>query len=173
MLVRRRSPRAAASAVFGIVAALVAPMLPFVPVAVTPVASAAPAGDSQVVAFVARGLGNGHGRGLSQWGSYGFAKEGAGYRQIVDHYYRDTRVETRDGGVTEGEVLPAEATARAEWRAETREAEGLGILPPGFTIGENAGSFGARHFFIMADASSGRGVRARLEQGFYLVVPAS
>lgn len=80
--------------------------------------------------------------------------------------------ETREGSVAEGEVLPEEAAAHAAWRAETREAEGPGILPPGFTIGENAGSFGARHFFVTADANSGRGVRARLEQGFYLVVPA-
>ena len=59
MSVRRVIPRAAASAVFGIVAALVAPLVPFAPAAVAPVASAAPAGDSQVVAFVALGLGNG------------------------------------------------------------------------------------------------------------------
>jgi len=83
-----------------------------------------------------------------------------------------TAAETRQDGDAEGEVLPEEATAFAEWRSETREAEGPGILPPGFTIGENAGSFGARHFFITSDASSGRGVRTRLEQGFYLVVPA-
>jgi hypothetical protein len=50
---------------------------------------------------------------------------------------------------------------------------GVGALPVGFTIGENAGSFGARHFFITADGSSGRGARARLEQGFYVVVPHS
>lgn len=81
--------------------------------------------------------------------------------------------ETREGGVAEGEVLPEEATAHAEWRTETIEAEGPGILPPGFTIGENAGSFAARHFFVTSDAGSGRGVRARLEQGFYVVVPAS
>lgn len=80
--------------------------------------------------------------------------------------------ETREGGVSEGEVLPEEATAFAEWRAETIEAEGPGVLPPGFTIGENAGSFAARHFFVTSDAGSGRGVRARLEQGFYVVVPA-
>ena len=91
MLVRRRIPRAAASAVFGIFAALVAPLVPFVPVAVTPVASAAPAGDSQVVAFVARGLGNGHGRGLSQWGSYGRAVDGGqSWTQILDTYYGGT-----------------------------------------------------------------------------------
>jgi len=83
-----------------------------------------------------------------------------------------TATETREGGVTEGEVLPGEATAHAEWRAETLEAEGPGVLPPGFTIGENAGSFAARHFFVTSDAGSGRGVRARLEQGFYVVVPA-
>jgi hypothetical protein len=81
--------------------------------------------------------------------------------------------ETRDGGDADGEVLADDPTAAASWHSETREAEGPGILPPGFTIGENAGSFTARHFFITADASSGRGVRTRLEQGFYLVVPAS
>ena len=46
-----------------------------------------------------RGAGWGHGIGLSQWGSYGYAKQGAGYRDILDHYYRDTKIETRDGGV--------------------------------------------------------------------------
>ena len=80
---------------------------------------------------------------------------------------------TREGGISEGEVLPEDATAHATWRTETREAEGPGILPPGFTIGENADSFAARHFFVTADASSGRSVRTRLEQGFYVVVPAS
>jgi hypothetical protein len=80
---------------------------------------------------------------------------------------------TREGGDADGEVLPADPAARAVWHTETREAEGPGILPPGFTIGENAGSFAARHFVITADASSGRGVRARLEQGFYIVVPES
>ena len=79
----------------------------------------------------------------------------------------------REGGDADGEVLPDDATAQATWHTETREATGPGILPPGFTIGENAGSFSARHFFITADGSSGRGVRTRLEQGFYLVVPAS
>lgn len=81
--------------------------------------------------------------------------------------------ETREGGHDEGEVLPEDPTAYVTWSTETREAKGPGILPPGFTIGENAGSFAVRHFFITADAESGRGARARLEQGFYVVVPAS
>jgi stage II sporulation protein D len=57
-----------------------------------------------------RGAGWGHGIGLSQWGSYGYAKQGAGYREIVDHYYRDTRIETRDGGVVRVLLQPNRPT---------------------------------------------------------------
>ena len=84
-----------------------------------------------------------------------------------------TATETREAGDDDGEVLPEDPTAHAIWRTETREAAGPGILPPGFTIGENSGSFTVRHYFVTADAASGRSVRVRLEQGFYLVVPAS
>ncbi|HEU5467712.1 MAG TPA: hypothetical protein VFU77_00265 [Steroidobacteraceae bacterium] len=80
--------------------------------------------------------------------------------------------EARDGGTGAGELLADVATARAAFRTETREAPGPGTLPAGFSIGENAGSFTARHFFITADGESGRGARQRLEQGFYFVVPA-
>jgi type II secretory pathway component PulK len=79
---------------------------------------------------------------------------------------------TRRGGMLQGTILPDDPTARSDWRAETLEARGAGALPAGFTVGENAGSFEARHFFITADGSSGRSVRIRLEQGFYIVVPA-
>ncbi len=81
--------------------------------------------------------------------------------------------EARDGGVAEAEILPEIATARAAYRTETREAPGPGALPLGFSIGENTGTFTARHFFITADGESGRGARQRLEQGFYFVVPSS
>jgi hypothetical protein len=79
----------------------------------------------------------------------------------------------REGGTEAGTILPDDLTARAAFRTETVEATGAGMLPEGFTIGENDGSFAARHFFITADADSGRDTRARLEQGFYLVVPAT
>jgi stage II sporulation protein D len=39
-----------------------------------------------------RGAGWGHGVGMSQYGAYGFAKQGAGYRDIVGHYYTGTQV---------------------------------------------------------------------------------
>lgn len=81
--------------------------------------------------------------------------------------------ETREAGTQTGEVLPDLATARAAFRAETREAVGAGALPAGFTVGENAGSFTTRHFFITADGAAGRDARQRIEQGFYLVAPVS
>jgi len=81
--------------------------------------------------------------------------------------------EAREGGTAAGEILPEVATARSTFRTETREMPGPGALPAGFSIGENAGTFAARHFFITADGQSGRGARQRLEQGFYFVVPSS
>jgi hypothetical protein len=79
----------------------------------------------------------------------------------------------RAEGSAAGTILPEDWTARASFRTATTEAAGPGALPAGFTLGQNDGSFAARHFFITADADSGRGTRARLEQGFYLVVPAT
>jgi SpoIID/LytB domain protein len=40
--------------------------------------------------FYIRGGGNGHGIGLSQYGAYGYALHGRGYRWILRHYYRGT-----------------------------------------------------------------------------------
>ena len=79
----------------------------------------------------------------------------------------------RGAGTNTGTILPHDATAAAGFQTETREAEGPGALPTGFSVGENAGTFTARSFFITADAQSGRGTRARLEQGFYIVVPTT
>jgi len=46
--------------------------------------------------WTVRGAGWGHGIGLSQWGAYGFARQGLDYQRILGHYYRGTRV-TRGG----------------------------------------------------------------------------
>jgi SpoIID/LytB domain protein len=40
--------------------------------------------------FVVSGRGWGHGVGLSQWGAYGFAREGASFDEILAHYYQGT-----------------------------------------------------------------------------------
>jgi stage II sporulation protein D len=57
------------------------------------VAPAAPAG----VSWLVKGRGFGHGVGMSQYGAYGFAKHGKGYRSILAHYYRGTRLERLPG----------------------------------------------------------------------------
>lgn len=42
--------------------------------------------------FTIRGAGFGHGIGLSQYGAYGYAANGASSRDIVLHYYKGTRI---------------------------------------------------------------------------------
>lgn len=53
-----------------------------------PLAAAAEAS----VKWVVNGRGFGHGVGMSQYGSYGYARHGKGYRFILRHYYRGTSV---------------------------------------------------------------------------------
>jgi stage II sporulation protein D len=49
-----------------------------------------PAAAEGSVSWVVKGHGFGHGVGMSQYGAYGFAKAGKGYRAILAHYYRGT-----------------------------------------------------------------------------------
>ena len=46
--------------------------------------------------FYIRGGGFGHGIGMSQYGSYGYALHGKDYRWILAHYYTDTSLGTTD-----------------------------------------------------------------------------
>src|SRR5918994_3209914 len=56
-------------------------------------AAAAPVADA-AVRHVIRGAGFGHGIGMSQYGAYGYALEGAKYPGILAHYYKGTRLST-------------------------------------------------------------------------------
>jgi stage II sporulation protein D len=47
--------------------------------------------------FVLTGRGWGHAVGMSQWGAYGMAKQGATYQEILAHYYRQTTIGSRSG----------------------------------------------------------------------------
>jgi stage II sporulation protein D len=47
--------------------------------------------------WVIKGRGFGHGVGMSQYGAYGLARHGRGYRAILEHYYRHTRVGKASG----------------------------------------------------------------------------
>jgi len=51
----------------------------------------APAAEARVT-WVVKGHGFGHGVGMSQYGAYGFARNGKGYRFILGHYYRGTSI---------------------------------------------------------------------------------
>jgi stage II sporulation protein D len=42
--------------------------------------------------FQISGRGFGHGIGLSQWGAYGLAQQGANYQQILSHYYQSANL---------------------------------------------------------------------------------
>jgi stage II sporulation protein D len=64
------------------------------------VVAAGPATAGAAERWSLRGAGWGHGIGMSQWGAYGYAKHGAGHREILDHYYRDTQI----GSVPSGAV---------------------------------------------------------------------
>jgi SpoIID/LytB domain protein len=59
-----------------------------------PAAGLAPApGTAQAsVSWVVKGHGFGHGVGMSQYGAYGYAEHGKGYRFILGHYYRGTKL---------------------------------------------------------------------------------
>ena len=65
----------------------------------------------------------------------------------------------------------AGGTTDAFFESRTIEQDGSGAFPPGFSIGESATGFGARHYLIIADGHATRDARLRLEQGFYVVVP--
>src|SRR5918992_123438 len=53
-----------------------------------------PATADGAVRHVIRGAGFGHGIGMSQYGAYGYALEGARYPGILAHYYKGTRLST-------------------------------------------------------------------------------
>jgi SpoIID/LytB domain protein len=62
--------------------------------------AAVPATAGAAVRHVFRGAGFGHGIGMSQYGAYGYALQGAKYDGILAHYYRGTKLSTlTPGGV--------------------------------------------------------------------------
>ena len=62
-------------------------------VAQAPVFAPVVAADT-LVRFV--GLGNGHGRGMGQWGAYGYAQQGWNAERMVGHYYPDATLGKTD-----------------------------------------------------------------------------
>lgn len=74
-----------------------------VAMAASPTAQAAPAERWSVAGqttITVAGQGYGHGRGMSQYGAEGAARQGLGYREIVEFYYPGTSWGTSRGRVT-------------------------------------------------------------------------
>ncbi|HEX6658669.1 MAG TPA: SpoIID/LytB domain-containing protein, partial [Ilumatobacter sp.] len=116
------------------------------PLAVAPSGAieAAPPGSGQIVAYVARGVGNGHGRGLSQWGAFGRAVNGGqSWQQILDAYYGGTvngnrsdaafrvRLTDWDDGSTLGVMS---ASGQARWHGSSTDYASLYAVE----VGNNA-----------------------------------
>jgi stage II sporulation protein D len=72
--------------------------------------------------FTIRGAGWGHGVGMSQYGAYGFALQGSGYRAILGHYYTGTAIGSADPG-REVRVLLQSPRGRASFSGGSRAGE--------------------------------------------------
>jgi SpoIID/LytB domain protein len=90
---RPRSRRSAYSSLSTVV--LIAGALTSVLVVSSPLTSALAAAGPSPASLKISGLGYGHGRGMGQWGAYGYASMyGWGYQQILSHYYGGTTIGT-------------------------------------------------------------------------------
>ena len=66
-------------------------------VTVAPLATPNASAQAPIVSVIIDGTGNGHGRGMSQWGAYGWAVDrGWNWEQILDHYYGRTTMGDAD-----------------------------------------------------------------------------
>ena len=79
--------------------------------------AAAPAGAAT---WTARGAGFGHGVGMSQYGAYGMAQQGSGYRRILAHYYRGASIDNVGGRTIR--VLLRERAGSVSFRGAVRIA---------------------------------------------------
>src|SRR3954447_19268625 len=68
--------------------------------------------------FTIRGAGFGHGVGMSQYGAMGYAEQGAGYRDILAHYYTGTSLGTVEANRVVRVLLQSTSGAAAITGAE-------------------------------------------------------
>jgi stage II sporulation protein D len=93
MVLERRRIRVAAVALAAATAGGLTVVAPATPAAAGGAREVYPVPANGV--FAVRGHGYGHGHGMSQFGAYGAALEGLGYKQIVDFYYPGTTLDPR------------------------------------------------------------------------------
>ena len=76
--------------------------------------------------FVVTGRGWGHGVGLSQWGAYGFARQGATYDRILAHYYSGTTLGPAPVSRVRVLLVPGKQRLTISSQAPFRVRDGLG-----------------------------------------------
>jgi stage II sporulation protein D len=104
-------------------------------------AFATPVDDESVATttFVLRGHGWGHGVGMGQWGAYGMAKRGVGYKKILAHYYAGT--ELTKGSATTVRVLLLDGKTRytvasgVPFHLEDGDGENHDLEPGAYAVG--------------------------------------
>jgi stage II sporulation protein D len=90
----------------------------------------APATAGAAATWVVKGGGFGHGVGMSAYGAYGYGVHGAGYRQILGHYYRGIRLAEMPGSpavtvllaISPGDVSFSRASAACGSSLEPRRS---------------------------------------------------
>ena len=87
--------------------------------------------------WVVKGAGFGHGVGMSQYGAYGYAKHGFGYRDILAHYYTGTTLGTT--GDQSVRVLLRDGARSVSFRG-AGSACGTGLKPGKGYIAKRKGS---------------------------------
>ena len=102
-------------------------------------APSAPATSGSITVY---GSGDGHGIGMSQWGSYGLAQQGWTYQRILTHFYTGTQVVRAPSPLTSVRVeltydrrvihLKALAAPVKLW-VGSRGGTPVGQIPPGIT----------------------------------------
>ena len=88
-----------------------------------PTASADPAVKPSDGKFVIKGAGFGHGHGMSQYGAYGAAKRGLGWKQILGFYYPGNTLDTMSTRTT----IKVWVTADSDSELRVVPAEGLTV----------------------------------------------
>jgi stage II sporulation protein D len=98
--------------------------------------AAVPATADAAVRHVIRGAGFGHGIGMSQYGTYGYALEGAKYPGILAHYYKGTRLSSAPSEPVRVLLQPVDPYIRVRG---ARSVSGRALRPSATYIAKRGG----------------------------------
>lgn len=95
--------------------------------------------SAKPVTWVLRGRGFGHGIGLSQFGAQGYALQGRDYKQILGHYYTDTKI--GPAATSTIRVILRQGAGTIEVKGATRATGGRDLdVAKTYSVKRNGGS---------------------------------